>query len=42
MLFPDPTIRPIELLEMGGKERKRARATKKEPENPNETWKWKE
>ena len=41
-LFPDLTIQPMELLETGGKERKRASMKKKEPEEPVGSWKWKE
>ena len=41
-LLPDPTIRPMELLETGGKERKRASTKRKESETPGGPWKWKE
>lgn len=41
-LFPDPTIRPMELLEMSGKARKRASVKRKGPEKPNGTWNWEE
>jgi len=40
-LFPNPTISPMELLEMGGKERKRAGVKRKELNDPINTWKWK-
>jgi transcriptional regulator with XRE-family HTH domain len=41
-LFPDLSIHPIELLETGGKERKRASMKKKEPEEAAGSWKWNE
>lgn len=37
VLFPDPSIRPIEMLEMKGKERKRAGRKVKEDTTP---WTW--
>jgi transcriptional regulator with XRE-family HTH domain len=41
-LFPDPTIHPVELLETGGKERKRARTKRNESEEMTGGWQWKE
>lgn len=37
-LLPDPTIRPIERVQTGGTERKRARPQL--PNQPNSTWTW--
>ena len=37
-LLPDPTVRPIERVGMGARERKRARPTKSIDELP--TWSW--
>jgi transcriptional regulator with XRE-family HTH domain len=37
VLFPDPAIRPVEMLEMNGKERKRAGRKVKEDTTP---WTW--
>jgi putative transcriptional regulator len=37
-LLPDPSVRPIERVSMGGRERKRARPTKSSGERP--TWSW--
>lgn len=42
VLFPDTTIRPMEFVETGGKERKRASGKRKGTEKPTEKWKWKE
>jgi hypothetical protein len=37
-LLPDPTIRPIERVNSGGSERKRARPV--QPDNEDSTWVW--
>jgi hypothetical protein len=37
-LLPDPAIRPIERVNTGGSERKRARP--KQSDNENSTWVW--
>lgn len=37
-LLPDPTIRPIERVATGGRERKRARP--KQPDTDHSTWVW--
>jgi transcriptional regulator with XRE-family HTH domain len=37
-LLPDPTIRPIERIDMAGTERQRARPEK--PEIPRDPWAW--
>ena len=37
-LLPDPSVRPIERVGMGARERKRARPTKYSDERP--TWSW--
>ncbi len=37
-LLPDPTIRPMERIDMNGTERQRARPEK--PEGPSEPWAW--
>ena len=42
VLFPDTTIQPMELVETGGKDRKRASVKRKGTEKPAPKWKWKE
>jgi len=37
-LLPDPTVRPIERVRIGGGERKRARPTPSGPERPRWSW----
>jgi len=37
-MLPDPTIRPIERVDMGGRERKRARPVRSKKETS--TWSW--
>lgn len=37
-LLPDPSVRPIERLDMGGTERKRASSSK--PSNDSVAWSW--
>ncbi|HTX79197.1 MAG TPA: hypothetical protein VMC62_05990, partial [Longilinea sp.] len=37
-LLPDPTIRPVERVETGGRERKRARPIR--PKKETSTWSW--
>ncbi len=37
-LLPDPTVRPIERINIGGRERKRARPSSSDNERPNWSW----
>ncbi|MCJ7734011.1 MAG: helix-turn-helix domain-containing protein [Anaerolineales bacterium] len=38
VLLPDPSIRPIDRVNLGGKERKRASSEKSDPENTPWVW----